>query len=264
MKRPTLSAIRFGLAFGSLIYMVMFYVIYIMPRSAYCQCISGTECKNGYKDMEIARSSDSFECYLVDDQVIPYDVYRIMSQVRKLLSVIFSLDVVLIVFNFACRYIISRNNSGNQQIVGCDFYVSLFLSLLMTILALTCMMSLYFTAKDYEEDIKKYIEKGIFFLIVVCVLQSVNTILIFGMLCLFFKKDKKYTANTSNRVLPLQEIASHHVINTRLNSCPVCFTSSVNTTLECGHLYCDACVQQLNNCAICRAPSHRAIRLFLN
>lgn len=36
--------------------------------------------------------------------------------------------------------------------------------------------------------------------------------------------------------------------------CPVCFNHRKDTRLQCGHLFCRTCVEQVTSCPICRQP----------
>lgn len=40
--------------------------------------------------------------------------------------------------------------------------------------------------------------------------------------------------------------------NTLINECPVCMENNIDHVLSCGHGFCERCVNNLQNCAICR------------
>ena len=48
-----------------------------------------------------------------------------------------------------------------------------------------------------------------------------------------------------------------------MQQCSICFTSTANCTIECGHTFCRTCLEKCQNqCPTCRQPFERIIRIY--
>lgn len=95
----------------------------------------------------------------------------------------------------------------------------------------------------------------------------------------FLKLTEKYSealnktleANGKLREVLVQVAAGREILRKELGAdesqCTICMERPKVRALNCGHIFCSTCTSRVltdGRCAICRAPCHRSIRVYLS
>ena len=85
--------------------------------------------------------------------------------------------------------------------------------------------------------------------------------------------NKTLEANGKLREVLVQVAAGREILRKELGAdetqCTICMERPKVRALNCGHIFCSSCTSRIladapQRCPVCRAPSHRSIRVYLS